>query len=120
MDGWLSSRSDLGTHDETLGPDKAFDVLEEILAAQNHARYIGLKLKVPGHVVDGIYNKYSEPRDQLYFVIVAFLNHTDPRPTWRVIAGALRTGAVPLTRLADKIEEKYCSHTAARQIQGTS
>ena len=113
MDGQLSA-----THDETLSPYDAVDVLEEILEAQNHARYIGLKLKVPRHVVDGILNRYAEPRDQLLCVIEEFLNHTDPRPTWRALAGALRSRTVDLPRLAEEIERKYCSRTAVRHEQG--
>ena len=77
------------------------------------------KLKVSLHVVDGILNGYSEPRDQLLYVIEEFFNHTDPRPTWRALAGALRSRTVDLPRLAEEIERKYCSHTATRHEQGT-
>ncbi|CAI8043794.1 hypothetical protein GBAR_LOCUS24301, partial [Geodia barretti] len=43
--------------DETLTPDDAADVLEELLPAQNKSYELGLKLKLPQHVVEAIHAK---------------------------------------------------------------
>ena len=87
----------------TLGVDDAAEVLEEILDAQNHARYIGLKLKVPQHIFDGT---YSQPCDHLYAVIMEYLKQIEPSPTWRAIANSLRSPLVNLPHLAQRIEGK--------------
>ena len=96
------------TGDKTLSLDDAATVLEELYKAQNHSQFIGLKLKVPQHIVDGILKAHSEPRDQLYDVIVEYLKQVEPGPTWRAIADALRSPVINLTHLAKTIEEKYC------------
>ena len=93
-------------------------VLEEILEAKTHTRFIGLKLKLPNHVVDGIHMQYSDSRDHLYYVIKEYLEQVDPTPTWRAIADALRSPPVNLPRLAKRIEDKYCSPVPAQPDQG--
>ena len=99
-----------------LSPDDATDVLEELLEAQNHAKYIGLKLKVPQHVLDGT---YSQPRDHLYAVIMEYLKQVEPRPTWRAIANSLRSSLVSLRHLALKIETKYIPSTPTPPDEGS-
>ena len=91
-------------------------MLEELLEAQNHAKYIGLKLKVPQHVLDGT---YSEPRERLYAVIMEYLKQVEPRPTWRGIVNSLRSSLVNLPPLALKIETKYSLPTPTPPDQGT-
>ena len=95
------------TGDEPLTPDSAVNVLEEILEAQNQSYVLGLKLKLPLHVADGIYEKYSRPRDRLLQVITAFLHQMDPRPTWRAIIAALRSPVVNLPQLAMRVEAAH-------------
>ena len=95
------------TRDEPLTPDDAVNVVEEIIEAQNQSYAFGLKLKLPLHVVDGIYEKHSEPRDHLLQVVTAFLQQVDPRPTWRAIVAALRSPAVNLPRLAMRVEAAH-------------
>ena len=41
----------------TLTPDDAVDVLDEILEAQNQSYVLGLRLKLPLHVVDAIFSR---------------------------------------------------------------
>ena len=96
------------TCDGTLRPEDAMKVLEDILKAQNHSQFIGLKLEVPQHVVDGILKTHSEPRERLYNVIVEYLKQVEPGPTWRAIADALRSPLVNLPHLAKKIEDEHC------------
>ena len=93
--------------DKTLGPDDALKVLEEILEAQNASRFLGLKWNIPEYIISGIHSTYTEPKDRLYYVIVEFLKQLDPTPTWRVIADALKSPAVNLPRLAQKIERDH-------------
>ena len=100
------------TGDKTLKPDDAADVLEELLEAQNRSRYIGLKLRVPQHVVDGT---YSQPCDHLYSVIMEYLKKVEPRPTWKAIVDALKSPLVNFPNLAQKIERKYCLPASPQQ-----
>ena len=95
------------TGDEPLTLDDAGSVLEEILEAQNQSYALGQKLKLPLHVVDGICEKHSKPRDRLLQVLTAFLQQVDPRPTWRVIVDALGSPAVNLPQLAMRVEAAH-------------
>ena len=92
------------TGDEPLTPDEAVNILEEILEAQNHSYALGLKLKLPLHVVDAICENYSQPRDRLLHVLIEFTKQEEPRPTWRAIVDALRSPAVNLHQLAMTVE----------------
>ena len=89
---------------DTLTPDDAVDVLEELLPAQNKSYELGLKLKLPQHVVEAIHATYSNPRSRLLYVLIEFTNQEMPRATWRVIVKTLRSPVVNLPALAKKIE----------------
>ena len=103
--------------DETLQPNDAMEILEEILPAQNHSYVLGMKLKLPPHVVDAIHSKEMEPEIYLLKVISEFLNEVGSRPTWRVIVEALRSPAVRLHQLANKVEAAHFPNiTATREI----
>ena len=93
--------------DAALTPNDAVDILEELLPAQNRSFELGLKLGLPHHEVVAIHSTYSDPRSRLLHVILAFLNQAEPRPTWRVIVDALRSPAVNLPRLADRVEATH-------------
>ena len=97
------------TGDELLTPDDAVNVLEEILEAQKQSYVLGLKLEVPLHVVDSIYDKYWEPRDRLLHILIEFTKQVDPRPTWpwRAIVDALKSPAINLPRLAIRVEVEH-------------
>ena len=83
--------------------------MTEIVEAQNQSRFIGLKLKVPNYIVDGIHQTYQQPKDHLYYIVLEFLKQVDPEPTWAAIADALKSPLVGFSRLAQKIERKYYS-----------
>ena len=51
--------------DETLTPDDAVHILEEILPAKIHYYVISLLFNLPKHVVDGIHSKKPERRNHL-------------------------------------------------------
>ena len=65
---------------------------------------LGLMLNLPVREVEAIFTKYSDPCDRLLHIIIAFLRQAEPRPTWRVIVGALRSPIVNLTALARRVE----------------
>ena len=84
------------------------EIAREILDAQIHSEMLGRVLKLPKSTVDAILKQYSDPKDQLFHVIDEFVKQVEPRPTWRVIADALRDPLVGIPNLAKRIEEKYC------------
>ena len=92
---------------ETLTPDDAVDVLEELLPAQNKSYELGLKFKLPQHVVEAIHSKELPPDKYLLKVLIKFLQQVDPRPTWRVVVEALRSPAVNLPALARRVEAAH-------------
>ena len=93
--------------DEPLTPDDAVNVLEEIIEAQNHSYILGLKLKLPLHIVEDICDKHSQPQDRLLHILTEFLQQVDPRPTWKTIVAALRSPAVNLPQLAMRVEAAH-------------
>ena len=108
--------------DETLSPDDAVHILEEILPAKNHSNVLGLKLGLPKHVVDGIHSRELKPEGYLLEVISEFLNEVGSRPTWRVIVDALRSPVVRLHQLANEVEAANFSDatTTIREVVPTS
>ena len=75
--------------------------------AQNSAHLLGLMLNVKPRDVEAILIKYQDQKDRLYHIIIAFLGQAEPRPTWRVIVGALRSPVVNLTALAGRVEAAH-------------
>lgn len=92
------------TVDETLTLKDARKILEELLEAQNDSSLLGLTLNLRHDDVEAIENRYSDPRERLLHIIIAFLNKAEPRPTWRVIIDALKNPVVNLTALARRVE----------------
>ena len=92
---------------DTLQPDDARIILEALLDAQNHSFMLGLMLNLPVREVEAIFTKHSDPHDRLVHIIIAFLRQAEPRPTWRVIVGALRSPIVNLTALARRVEAAH-------------
>ena len=100
---------------ETLTPDDAVDMLEELLPAQNKSYELGLKLKLPQHVVEAIHSKELSPNKYLLKILIKFLqtNVERPRQTWSVIVEALKSPAVDLPVLARRIEAAHFPDTTA-------
>lgn len=107
------------TGDQTLSPVDVANVLEEMLPAQNQSYLLGLKLKLPLHVVESIFATHSQPRDRLLQVLIAFMQQLEPRPTWSAIVDALRSPAINLLQLAKLIHSKHCPTLPAELVQGT-
>ena len=98
---------------ETLTPDDAGKILEELLDSQNHAHLLGLMMNVKPRDVEAIQATYQQPKDRLLHVIIAFLQQAEPRPTWRVIVDALKSPVVGLTALAMRVEAAHFPDTTA-------
>ena len=98
---------------ETLTTDDAICLLEELLPAQTHSYLLGLRLGLPVHVVDSIFVAHLHPRDRLLHILIAFLNQEEPRPTWGTVVQALRSPAVSLFQLANKLEATHISDPTA-------
>ena len=94
--------------DETLTPDDAIKIVEELLDVQKCLRFFGLKLQLSERIVDAIHTKYHDPHECLYYTIHEFLKRVEPRPTWTFIVNVLRSPLINLPRLAQSIEEKFC------------
>ena len=92
---------------ETLSPDDAGRILEELLDAQNHAHLLGLMMKVKPCDVQAIQATYQQPKDRLLRVITAVLLQAEPRPTWAAIINALKSPVVGLTALASRLEAAH-------------
>ena len=62
-----------------------------------------------------MYNSHThiQHTQRLLYIIIAFLRQAEPRPTWRVIVGALRRPIVNLTALARRVEAAHFSDLAA-------
>ena len=92
---------------ETLQPDDAGKILEELLEAQNQSFMLGLGLNLRLHEVEAIHARYSDPRERLLHIIIVFLRQAQLRPTWRVIVEALRNPIVNLPALARRVEAAH-------------
>ena len=94
-----------------LTPDDARSVLNALWSARQKTFELGLRLNIPAHELESIHSNYSNPRDRLLHIILAFLRQAEPRPTWRVIVDALRSRVVNLTALAERVEAAYLTGT---------
>ena len=92
---------------ETLKPEDAGKILEELLDAQNQAHLLGLMMNVKPRDVEAIQTTYQKPIDRLYHIIIAVLRQAEPRPTWRVFINALKSPVVGLTALARRVEAAH-------------
>ena len=83
-------------------------ILEEILEARSKWSKLGLVLNVP-FLDPGMLRDGSKPHEEgLKEVLEGWLNVTDPRPTWGALVKALRNPIVGETKLAERLEKKYC------------
>ena len=94
-----------------LTPDDARSVLNVLWPARHKTYMLGLRLNIPVHELLSIHFTYSNPKDRLLHIILAFLRQTEPRPTWRVIVDALRSRIVNLTALAREVEAAHLTGT---------
>ena len=94
---------------KTLTPGDAGNILEQLLEAESESFILGLRLNLRLIEVEAIQAKYSDPRERLLQILIAFLRQTKLVPTWRVILEALKSPVVGLTSLAARVEAALCS-----------
>ena len=94
-------------------------VLEALLPAQTQSYLLGMELKLEIHEIEAIHTKYLDPRDRLLHIILAFLRRAEPRPTWRVIVDALKSPAVNLTALAERVEAAHFPDPTATRLSSS-
>ena len=115
-ESWYSKRGHrtyyiaVRTGDEPLIPDDAVKLIEEMQEAQDQSYVLGLKLQLPPHVLDGIYERYSEPRDRLLHILIEFTKDVELKPTMRAIVNALKSPVVNLPRLAKILEAAHLEY----------
>ena len=102
--------------DETLAPDDAGEIFEELLPACNKSLMLGLALNLSLSEVEAIHMQYQNPRQCLLRVIMSFLEQVEPRPTWGVIVEALRSRAVNLPDLARRVEAALIPDPTATRV----
>ena len=96
------------SEDRTLNQEDAPKVVCEILEVQMKSKTFGRVLGLPKVTVDSIHQQNSDPQEQLLGIIDEFVKQVAPSPTWKVIVEALRNPLIDHSRLAQKIELKYC------------
>ena len=95
--------------EKVLDQDDVIKIVEELLDIQAQSVFLARLLKLPSHIIEEI-KQYSDTKERLYNTVVEFVKQVDPKPTWRVIATALRNRVINQPRLAKHIEMKYCSN----------
>ena len=88
--------------------------LKTVLNALHSVSYkwsdIGLQLDVPTFQLNVIEADTTGVKKQLQAMLDYWMsNATDPLPSWEVLVDALKAPAVGESRLAQELEERYCS-----------
>ena len=96
----------LSTDLKILTEEDADEILEELIPAQNQSYVLGIKLKLPVYKVDSIRDQFKDSGERLLQTIIAFLRH-ESKPTWSIIVAALRSPAVNLQALANRVEKAH-------------
>ena len=97
-----------------MSEDNMLDIVNKIYTTRSKWYYIGLQLKIPVYILDGI---NSEPTSvHLDKMVQYWLAQTNPRPTWRALANSLRKSTVGEGRLAEEIERQCCYKENTRAV----
>lgn len=103
----LVSHCYVGDLDTVMDLNDAIDILQELDEVKADSEVLGHLLRVPRVLLYSFRQEYIDPQDHLLHVIDEFLKGVDPKPTWRVIIGALRHPQLRYRKLAEEIERKY-------------
>ena len=79
---------------------------------------LGLGLNLRLRDIEAIHARYTDPRERLLHIIIAFLREEEPRPTWSVILEALRNPIVSLTAVARRVETALFATAAQPTTSG--
>ena len=91
-----------------LTSSDAAAVLDALFPAMSKSFVLGLVLGLPTHEVECIHSSFSDPKERLLRIIIAYLKTT--QPTWGAIVNALRRPGMNMHALADEVEAAYLSH----------
>ena len=80
--------------------------MNELMVVRQVACELGLELKIPKEVIDGIRDK--SPKKQLIFVVGEIVRQ-ETKPAWRAIVEALQSQQVQRPKMAEEIFRKYCT-----------
>ena len=89
---------------ETLTPDDAVYLVEQLLPTRISSHQLGLRLGIPKKVVNHIHSTFSEPQDCLFHVLIEFTSQSKSRPTLKVFTDTLRRPKIGLSALAETLE----------------
>ena len=89
-------------------------VYKELFEVRAKWRWIGLEFDLTPGTLQSIEREYLRPEDQLYRVLLKWLNRGSA--TWRQLVEALRSPPVGETKLARELEENYCQKGWYRQF----
>ena len=89
---------------ETLTPDDAVYLVEQLLPTPISSRELGLQLGLPKKVINHIHSTFSEPEDCIFHVLIEFTSQSKSRPTWKVFRDTLRRPEIGLPALAETLE----------------
>ena len=95
---------------ETVTPDDALYLVENLLPTGISSRKLGLTLGLPEEVVEHIHHTFSEPDECLFHVLIEFTRQTESRPTWNAFIDTLRRPEINLLSLAETLEAPLPSH----------
>ena len=91
---------------KTLTRNDATEVTRELLEINpKNTEFFGSLLKIPKATINSIHFEYKDPQGRLFHLLDEFAKQVEPRPTWRVILGALRDPLMGEHSLAQSIED---------------
>ena len=93
--------------DERLTHYDVPDIVDRLYEVQAKWYMLGRILKINRGRLDGIRERFTDPEECLFNVIDEFVKQVEPRPTWRVISGALKHTLIREDWLARRIEHDY-------------
>ena len=96
-------------HTVQLSIDDLGDVHEEIFEARPKWYFIGLRLKLPVDILDGIEAQYGSDLVKCFCeMLKKWLTRVDPPPTWKAMSEALSSQSVDKAQLALKVTRNHC------------
>ena len=90
---------------KTLTHDDVTELTGRLLEISTKSVVFGRLLELPKATIDAIHLQYTDPQGRLFHLLDEFAKQVEPKPTWRVILGALRDPLMGEHSLAQSIED---------------
>ena len=87
---------------KTLTHNDVTEVTRELLDISSKSAVFSRLLELPRATTE---KTFADPQDRLFYLLDEFAKQVEPRPTWRVILGALRDPLMREYSLAQSIED---------------